>query len=132
MLQGMFVVFAMDPTLMGLIGVVIGAGVAWRAHCPATINRPVALFYSRFHRKKRLRELFNLWVAAPRGDWLLLIAGVPEEYSVAEVQGWIKAATGAEFHDFADVLDVAKDDSICFRPSERRPGFFQAAGFPEE
>ena len=30
----------------------------------------------RFHRKKRLRELFHLWLKhAPRGDWFLLIAG---------------------------------------------------------
>ncbi len=80
----------------------IGAGAAWRAHCPATANRPVALFYSRFHRKKRLRELFNLWIAASRGDWLLLIAGVPEEYSVAEVQGWINAAGATDRVAVAD------------------------------
>jgi len=80
----------------------IGAGAAWRTLCPATVNRPVALFYSRFHRKKRLRELFNLWVAAPRGDWLLLIAGVPEEYSVAEVQGWINAAGATDRVAVAD------------------------------
>lgn len=70
----------------------IAARAAWRERCPATVNRPVALFYSRFHRKKRLRELFHLWLAAPRGDWLLLLVGVPEEYSVAEVQSWINAA----------------------------------------
>ena len=70
----------------------IATGAAWRERCPAIGNRPVALFYSRFHRKKRLRELFHLWLAAPRGDWFLLIVGVPEEYSVAEIQNWINAA----------------------------------------
>lgn len=70
----------------------IAAGAAWRERCPAIGNRPVALFYSRFHRKKRMRELFHLWLAAPRGDWFLLLVGVPEEYSVAEVQNWINAA----------------------------------------
>ena len=70
----------------------IAAGAAWHEWCPATLHRPVALFYSRFHRKKRLRELLQLWLAAPRGDWFLLLVGVPEEYSVAEVQGWIDAA----------------------------------------
>ncbi len=64
----------------------------WLAACPAAGRRPVALFYSRFHRKKRVRELLDLWCSAPRGDWLLLLVGVPEEYSLAEVQGWIKAA----------------------------------------
>lgn len=64
----------------------------WRRLCPAAADRPVALFYSRFHRKKRLRELIELWAATPRRDWFLLLAGVPEEYSVAEVQRWINAA----------------------------------------
>ncbi len=70
----------------------IAAGAEWRERCPMIGSRPVALFYSRFHRKKRLRELFHLWLAAPRGDWLLLLVGVPEEYTVAEIQGWIDAA----------------------------------------
>ncbi len=64
----------------------------WHARCPATRNRPIALFYSRFHRKKRLRELFDLWLAEPRGEWFLLLVGLPEEYSVAEIQSWIEAA----------------------------------------
>lgn len=73
----------------------IATGAAWRERCPRIGDRPVALFYSRFHRKKRLRELFHLWLAAPRENWFLLIVGVPEEYSVAEIQEWIVAA-GAE------------------------------------
>lgn len=67
----------------------------WERLCPETARRPVALFYSRFHRKKRLRELVDLWASLETGDWLLLIAGLPEEYSVAEVNGWI-AASGSE------------------------------------
>lgn len=63
----------------------------WQDACPALRDRPVAVFYSRFHRKKRLRELLDLWLSVPRGDWLLLLAGLPEEYSLAEVQGWIAA-----------------------------------------
>jgi glycosyltransferase involved in cell wall biosynthesis len=70
----------------------IATGAAWRERCPLIGKRPVALFYSRFHRKKRLRELFHLWLAAPRDDWFLLIVGVPEEYSVADIQDWITAA----------------------------------------
>ncbi len=68
--------------------------LAWLEIAPALAGRRVALFYSRFHRKKRLRELVALWAAAPRGDWLLLIAGVEEDYTVAEINQWI-ATTGA-------------------------------------
>jgi glycosyltransferase involved in cell wall biosynthesis len=72
------------------------ARAAWLDLVPAARNRPVALFYSRFHRKKRLRELLDLWLAEPRGDWLLLLAGVPEEYTVAEVGRWIAAAGASD------------------------------------
>jgi glycosyltransferase involved in cell wall biosynthesis len=80
------------PAAEGLIA----AGALWHERCPATVNRPVALFYSRFHRKKRLRELVHLWLAAPRSDWLLLLVGLPEEYSVAEVQSWITTAKASD------------------------------------
>ena len=58
----------------------------WSQLCPAVTTRPVALFYSRFHRKKRLRELLELWVAAAPADWLLLVVGIPEEYTVENLQ----------------------------------------------
>lgn len=61
----------------------------WTQRAPALAGRRVALFYSRFHRKKRVRELLELWARRPRGDWLLLLVGVPEEYPLAEIQGWI-------------------------------------------
>lgn len=67
----------------------------WHELCPASKQRTVAIFYSRFHRKKRLREMIDLWADLNTGDWLLLIAGLPEEYSVAEINGWI-AAAGAQ------------------------------------
>lgn len=67
------------------------ARAAWHELCPATRTRPVALFYSRFHRKKRLRELIDLWLSAPRGDWLLLIVGVAEDYTAAELSTLIAA-----------------------------------------
>jgi len=72
------------------------ARTAWQELCPATRSRPVALFYSRFHRKKRLRELIARWLAVPRGDWLLLIAGVPEEYTATEIAAWLAAAGAGE------------------------------------
>jgi glycosyltransferase involved in cell wall biosynthesis len=72
------------------------ARAAWHQLCPATRARPVALFYSRFHRKKRLRELVDLWLAAPRGDWFLLIAGVPEDYDAGELSAVVAAAGAAD------------------------------------
>ncbi len=68
------------------------ARAAWQRLCPAVQSRPVALFYSRFHRKKRVRELIDLWRAASRGDWLLLIVGTAEDYSAAELSAEVSAA----------------------------------------
>lgn len=68
------------------------ASSAWEDVRSEARGRRIALFYSRFHRKKRLRELIQLWAAAPRREWFLLIAGLPEEYPVEEVRSWIEAA----------------------------------------
>jgi len=57
----------------------------WHEHVPATAQRPVALFYGRFHQKKRVRELIELWAATFTGEWLLLVAGLPEDYDAAEL-----------------------------------------------
>lgn len=62
----------------------------WHQLCPAVSQRPVALFYSRFHRKKRLLELLNLWLEAAPASWLLLVAGVPEEYSPADLEARLR------------------------------------------
>lgn len=59
---------------------------AWVAVCPEISRRRVALFYSRFHRKKRVLELIDLWKAIAPREWLLLVAGIPEEYSVDELR----------------------------------------------
>ncbi len=80
------------------------ARAAWWQLCPATRSRPVALFYSRLHRKKRVRELIDLWLSAPRGDWLLLISGLTEEYS-ADILAAEVAARGAT--DKIAVVDSA-------------------------
>ena len=81
------------------------ARAVWQGICPATKTRPVALFYSRFHRKKRLRELIALWLSAPRGDWLLLIAGVAEDYTPAELAAEVAAAGAAGRIVVADGAD---------------------------
>lgn len=72
------------------------ARAAWHRLCPAARSRPVALFYSRLHRMKRVQELIDLWLAAPRGDWLLLIAGVAEDYTAEALAARIAAAGGAD------------------------------------
>ena len=71
------------------------ARTAWLGLVPAARDQRIALFYSRFHRKKRLRELLDLWLSTPRPGWFLVLAGLPEEYSAAEVGSWI-AAAGAQ------------------------------------
>jgi glycosyltransferase involved in cell wall biosynthesis len=48
----------------------------------------VALFYSRFHRKKRLLELIDLWFEFGPKDWLLLLVGIPEEYSPRMIEDY--------------------------------------------
>lgn len=77
-------------------GELAAARTAWNELCPAARTRPVALFYSRFHRKKRLRELIDLWLSAPRGDWLLLIVGVAEDYTAAELSASLAAADATD------------------------------------
>lgn len=67
----------------------VAARSTWLELCPAARSRPVALFYSRLHRKKRVRELIDAWLSIPRGDWLLVIAGTAEEYTPAELAAYV-------------------------------------------
>jgi glycosyltransferase involved in cell wall biosynthesis len=56
----------------------------WHTTEPAlALGRPVALFHSRFHEKKRVLELIDLWASLPDTGWLLALVGIPEDYSVA-------------------------------------------------
>ena len=57
----------------------------WTKTSPILAGRRIALFYSRFHRKKRLLELIDLWTDTAPKEWLLLVAGIPQEYSVDNV-----------------------------------------------
>lgn len=61
------------------------ARAAWLAAYPKLGDTRVALFYGRFHRKKRVAELIDLWRSAPRTGWTLLVAGLPGDHSVAEL-----------------------------------------------
>jgi glycosyltransferase involved in cell wall biosynthesis len=61
----------------------------WREVLPPSAPRPVALFYSRFHRKKRLIELIDLWLAEGPENWLLLVVGIPEDYTAKMIEGYV-------------------------------------------
>jgi glycosyltransferase involved in cell wall biosynthesis len=66
----------------------------WRAKCPALGDRPVALFYSRFHQKKRVLELIDLWLKVAPRDWVLLLVGIPQEYTPAMLEQHVERASG--------------------------------------
>jgi glycosyltransferase involved in cell wall biosynthesis len=66
-------------------GDLAAARESWTGICPAAARRRIALFYSRFHRKKRLLELIDLWLDLSPDDWLLLVVGIPEEHTVEEL-----------------------------------------------
>ncbi|MEY2880152.1 MAG: hypothetical protein RLZZ15_2532 [Verrucomicrobiota bacterium] len=65
---------------------IAAARAHWRAACPAVAERPVALFYSRFHVKKRVLELIDLWLERAPHDWLLLLVGIPQDYTAEELE----------------------------------------------
>lgn len=60
---------------------------AWLSAYPQLGDKRVALFYGRFHRKKRVAELIDLWRSRPRIGWTLLIAGLPGDYSLDDLAG---------------------------------------------
>jgi glycosyltransferase involved in cell wall biosynthesis len=67
----------------------------WRTACPAVGKRPVALFYSRFHLKKRVLELVDLWLQHAPRDWLLLLVGIPQDYTPQMIEQYVLRASGA-------------------------------------
>jgi glycosyltransferase involved in cell wall biosynthesis len=61
----------------------------WHALVPASKEKPVALFYSRFHRKKRLIEMIDTWLETATEDWLLLVVGIPEDYTPTMIETYV-------------------------------------------
>lgn len=78
------------------------ARIYWLRACPEIMGRPVALFHSRFHCKKRVLELIDLWTAEDRGDWVLLMVGVPEQYTVEDLRDYVIRSGGAHSVLIAD------------------------------
>jgi glycosyltransferase involved in cell wall biosynthesis len=68
----------------------------WTKTSPILAGRRIALFYSRFHRKKRLLELIDLWTDTAPKEWLLLVAGIPQEYSVDNVSAYARRRSSAD------------------------------------
>jgi glycosyltransferase involved in cell wall biosynthesis len=92
----------------------------WMARLPQPAPKRVALFYSRFHRKKRLIELLDLWAAIPAPDWHLLVVGIPGEYSVADIADEIakRGISGrASVHDGTDAPPPYAVASLFLLPS---------------
>lgn len=67
----------------------------WHRVCPDLAGRRTALFYSRFHRKKRVLELIDLWLSEAPADWLLLMVGLPDEYTAEQVESYAFRRSGA-------------------------------------
>lgn len=66
-------------------GSIAAARSHWLEVCPELAGRRVALFHSRFHAKKRVLELMALWRRLAPSDWLLLVTGLPEQYTVVQL-----------------------------------------------
>jgi glycosyltransferase involved in cell wall biosynthesis len=92
----------------------------WQEHCPEAFARPTALFYSRFHRKKRVLELIDLWLAHAPREWLLLLVGIPQEYTVDQLQSYVLRNSGGGrvlVHDGAEAPPPYAAASLFLLPS---------------
>jgi glycosyltransferase involved in cell wall biosynthesis len=61
----------------------------WTQAAPPPDRMRTALFYSRFHPKKRVLELIDLWQAVAPKNWRLLLVGIPETYSVGQLEAYV-------------------------------------------
>jgi glycosyltransferase involved in cell wall biosynthesis len=75
-------------------GVTSAAADHWLKFFPAAAKKRVALFYSRFHQKKRLLELIDAWLEVAPADWILLVVGIPEQYSPRMIEDYALRAGG--------------------------------------
>lgn len=85
---------------------IAAATAYWRGLCPEAFQRPTALFYSRLHPKKRVIELIDLWLTTAPSDWLLLVVGIPETYTVDQLEDYVHRSSGAGRIRIFDGTDV--------------------------
>ena len=62
----------------------------WQAKVPSLNERRVALFYGRFHEKKRPLECIDIWRQENPKGWVLLMVGIPEQYTIEELRGYVR------------------------------------------
>lgn len=73
----------------------------WTKREPAIKTHRVALFYSRFHAKKRVIECIDAWSQQASDDWILLMVGIPDQFSVAELNDYVlKSGCGGHIRIF--------------------------------
>ncbi|HWA07880.1 MAG TPA: glycosyltransferase [Opitutaceae bacterium] len=72
------------------------AAAYWQRACPEAFQRRTALFHSRLHPKKRVLELIDLWLEQAPPDWLLLVVGIPETYTVAQLADYVQRERGSD------------------------------------
>ena len=68
----------------------------WQPRVPDSVHRPIALFHSRLHSKKRVIELIDLWLTTAPRDWRLLIVGLEDEFQVDDVADYVRRARGTD------------------------------------
>ena len=88
----------------------------WEQTCPAVARQPVALFYSRLHRKKRVLELIDLWLEHAPADWLLLVVGIPQDYTPESLEQYVQRMSG-------------RGRVVAFSGAERPPPYAVASLF---
>ncbi len=108
-----------QPVCVAPNGVTIPAATAqqsardyWLNRCPELGQHRVALYYSRFHAKKRILELIDLWAARKPRDWILLAVGIPDGYSIAALQDHARKAGASDHVLFFDGTDTPEPYSI--------------------
>lgn len=92
----------------------------WKEACPDAFSRPTALFYSRFHHKKRVLELIDLWTQHAPRRWMLMLVGIPQEYSVSQIRGYVlqnSASDRVQVFDGSDAPAPYPAASLFLLPS---------------
>ena len=68
----------------------------WMNLDPTLRDDRVALFYSRFHRKKRIIECMDAWQQVNPSGWKLLVIGIEDEFTAKELSDYAARMGGAK------------------------------------
>ena len=61
----------------------------WAERLSLDGNRQIALFHGPLHSRKRIVELMDIWRVRATSDWLLLIVGFEDQFSMAQIENHI-------------------------------------------